>query len=69
MSPVPPPPSSASSKQWRMAVSAPLASSGGSVTAVPMIWVMIVGVAGSLFAYLVLARPSADRTIESSPTH
>ena len=52
-----------------LAVSAPLASSGGSVTAVPMIWVMIVGVAGSLFAYLVLARSSADRTIESSPTH
>jgi DHA1 family bicyclomycin/chloramphenicol resistance-like MFS transporter len=51
-----------------MAVSAPLASSGGSVTAVPMIWVMIAGVAGSLFAYLVLARPSADRTVEPSPT-
>ena len=51
-----------------MAVSAPLASSGGSVTAVPMIWVMIAGVAGSLFAYLVLARPSANRAIESSPT-
>ena len=51
-----------------MAISAPLASSGGSVTAVPMIWVMIAGVAGSLFAYLVLARPSADRTTESSPT-
>jgi DHA1 family bicyclomycin/chloramphenicol resistance-like MFS transporter len=45
-----------------MAVSAPLASSGGSVTAVPMIWVMIAGVAGSLFAYIVLARPSATRT-------
>ena len=47
-----------------MAVAAPLASSGGSVTAVPMIWVMIAGVAGSLFAYLIIARPSADRTIE-----
>jgi hypothetical protein len=33
-----------------------------------MIWVMIVGVVGSLFAYLVLAPPSADRTIEPSPT-
>jgi hypothetical protein len=33
-----------------------------------MIWVMIAGVVGSLFAYLVLARPSADRTIEPSPT-
>jgi hypothetical protein len=33
-----------------------------------MIWVMITGVAGSLFAYLVIARPSADRTVESSPT-
>jgi Major Facilitator Superfamily len=51
-----------------MATSAPLASSGGGATAVPMIWVMIAGVAGSLFAYLVLARPSADRTIEPSPT-
>src|SRR5215203_604551 len=51
-----------------MATSAPLASSGGGVTAVPMIWVMIAGVAGSLFAYLVLARPSAGSTIESSPT-
>ena len=51
-----------------MATSAPLASSGGSETAVPMIWVMIAGVAGSLFAYLVIARPSAGRTIESSPT-
>jgi hypothetical protein len=29
---------------------------------------MIAGVAGSLFAYLVLARPSADRTIEPSLT-
>ena len=43
-----------------MATFAPLASSGGSTTAVPMIWVMIVGVAGSLFAYLVVARPSID---------
>ena len=50
-----------------MAVSAPLASSGGSVTAVPMIWVMIAGVAGSLFAFLVLARPSAERTTEAEP--
>ena len=37
-----------------MAVSAPLASSGGSVTAAPMIWVMIAGITGSLLAYLVL---------------
>jgi Major Facilitator Superfamily len=51
-----------------MATSAPLASSGGAATAVPMIWVMIAGVAASLFAYLVLARPSADRTIEPSLT-
>jgi GABA permease len=41
-----------------MALSAPLASSGGAQTAVPMIWVMLVGVAGSLFSYLVVARPS-----------
>jgi MFS transporter, DHA1 family, multidrug resistance protein len=51
-----------------MATSAPLASSGGGVTAVPMIWVMIVGVTGSLLAYLVLARPASDSTIEPSPT-
>ena len=42
-----------------MAVSAPLASSGGAETAAPMIWVMIVGTVGSLFAFLVIARPSA----------
>lgn len=47
-----------------LAVSAPLASSGGARTAVPMIWVMLVGVAGSLLAYLVLARPSADRAVK-----
>ena len=52
-----------------MADAAPLASSGGGVTAEPMIWVMIAGVAGSLFAYLVLARPSGDDTIEPSPTN
>ncbi len=46
-----------------MAVSAPLASSGGAATAVPMIWVMITGVAGSIFAFLVLSRPSAGRTV------
>ena len=45
-----------------MATSAPLASSGGAATAVPMICVMIVGVVGSLFAYLVIARPVADRS-------
>jgi len=50
-----------------MATSAPLASSGGAANAVPMIWVMIAGVAGSVFAYLVLARPSADRVVEPSP--
>jgi MFS transporter, DHA1 family, multidrug resistance protein len=51
-----------------MATSAPLASSGGGDTAAPMIWVMIAGVAGSLFAYLIVARPSADRTLEASPS-
>jgi DHA1 family bicyclomycin/chloramphenicol resistance-like MFS transporter len=35
-------------KAVAMAISAPLASSGGGATAVPMIWVMIVGVVGSL---------------------
>ena len=39
-----------------MATSAPIASSGGAITAVPMIWVMIVGLAGSLFSYFVLTR-------------
>ena len=39
-----------------MAVCAPLASAGGAETAVPMIWVMLVGLAGSLTAYLVVAR-------------
>ncbi|MBK8447326.1 MAG: multidrug effflux MFS transporter [Micropruina sp.] len=43
-----------------MAVSAPLASSGGAETAVPMIWVMLVGVAGALVAFLVVARPRPD---------
>jgi len=51
-----------------MATSAPLASSGGAATAAPMICVMIAGLAGSLFAYLVLARPSADRAGEPLPT-
>ena len=44
-----------------MAVSAPLASSGGGTTAVPMIWVMLVGLSGSLFCFLVVARPRAGR--------
>jgi len=51
-----------------MAVSAPLASSGGASTAVPMIWVMLVGVAGSLFFYLVVARPAVDRRVEPAST-
>lgn len=41
-----------------MAVSAPLASSGGAETAAPMIWVMIAGTVGSLFAFVVVARPA-----------
>jgi DHA1 family bicyclomycin/chloramphenicol resistance-like MFS transporter len=45
-----------------MAVSAPLASSGGGETATPMIWVMLVGVVGAVFSYLVLARPSVPTT-------
>ena len=44
-----------------MAVAAPLASSGGPTTAVPMIWVMIVGIVGSLFSFLVLARTRSNR--------
>jgi DHA1 family bicyclomycin/chloramphenicol resistance-like MFS transporter len=47
-----------------MAVSAPLASSGGAATAAPMIWVMLVGVVGSLFSYLVVARPAGRRIAE-----
>jgi hypothetical protein len=42
-----PGPGAAVDRVW--AVAAPLASSGGDATAVPMIWVMIAGVAGSLF--------------------
>jgi DHA1 family bicyclomycin/chloramphenicol resistance-like MFS transporter len=44
-----------------LAISAPLASSGGARTAVPMIWVMLVGVTGAGLAYLVLARPASRR--------
>jgi DHA1 family bicyclomycin/chloramphenicol resistance-like MFS transporter len=51
-----------------MAVSAPLASSGGAHNAAPMIWVMLAGLAGSLFAYLVVARPTADRAVEPART-
>jgi MFS transporter, DHA1 family, multidrug resistance protein len=43
-----------------MAIAAPLASSGGATTAVPMIWVMIVGIVGSLFSFLVLARTRSN---------
>jgi DHA1 family bicyclomycin/chloramphenicol resistance-like MFS transporter len=39
-----------------MATSAPIASSGGAGSAVPMIWVMMVGIVGSLLSYLLLAR-------------
>lgn len=46
-----------------MAISAPLASSGGGQTAVPMIWVMLTGLVGSLLAYLVIARPSRTESI------
>ncbi len=42
-----------------MATSAPLASSGGGETAVPMIAVMLVGVVGSVTSFLVLARPKS----------
>ena len=40
-----------------LAVSAPVASSGGAVTAAPMIWAMIIGVLGAAVAYLFVARP------------
>ena len=46
-----------------MATSAPIASSGGATTAVPMIWVMITGIGGSLFSYLALARPRSDQSV------
>ncbi len=46
-----------------IAVSAPLASSGGGVPAVPMIGVMIAGVTESLLAALLLAR------LGPSPSH
>jgi DHA1 family bicyclomycin/chloramphenicol resistance-like MFS transporter len=51
-----------------MATSAPIASSGGATTAVPMIWVMIVGIAGSLFSYLVLARRRSDPAADPRST-
>jgi DHA1 family bicyclomycin/chloramphenicol resistance-like MFS transporter len=35
---------------------APIASSGGGETAVPMVWVMIVGSATAWLAYLLMAR-------------
>lgn len=39
-----------------MAVSAPLASSGGATTAVPMIVVMLLGVTGAITAFLLAGR-------------
>ena len=39
-----------------MAVSAPLASSGGGTTAVPMILVMLFGILGALACYILLTR-------------
>ena len=51
-----------------MATAAPLASSGGSVTAVPMILGHDRRRRRLDFAYLVIARPSAVRALESSPT-
>ena len=50
-----------------MAVSAPLASSGGAVTAAPMIWIMLAGVAGAVLSYLVVARPPVQRPVEPAP--
>jgi MFS transporter, DHA1 family, multidrug resistance protein len=49
-----------------MAVAAPIASSGGATTAVPMIWVMIAGIVGSLFSFLVLTR-AGSRPAGSRP--
>lgn len=47
-----------------MAISAPLASSGGGASARPMVYVMIVGIIGSLLSFLLLAHP--DRTSRTS---
>lgn len=41
-----------------LSISAPLASSGGTATAVPMVWVMVAGITGAIVSFLVLARPS-----------
>lgn len=49
-----------------LAISAPLASSGGAVSAAPMIWVMLVGVTGSLVSYLVIARPPAEQRSQAA---
>ena len=47
-----------------LAISAPLASSGGGQTAAPMIWVMLIGVIGSLACFLVVARTRAEPTVD-----
>ncbi|WP_127841978.1 hypothetical protein [Actinomyces wuliandei] len=43
------------------ATAAPLASSGGSDTAVPMVVVMVVGVTGAWAAYTVVGRTTQKR--------
>ena len=47
-----------------LAISAPLASSGGGQTAAPMIWVMLIGVTGSLACFLVVARTRPEPTVD-----
>lgn len=46
-----------------LAVSAPLASSGGTESAAPMIWVMLAGVVGSLLCFLTLSRTTPDASV------
>lgn len=43
--------------------SAPLASSGGSTTAVPMVVVMIVGIVGAWLSYLLVGRVAEERRL------
>jgi DHA1 family bicyclomycin/chloramphenicol resistance-like MFS transporter len=45
-----------------LALSAPLASSGGTTTAVPMVIVIVIGVLGATGSHIAAQRPSITRT-------
>ena len=46
-----------------MGVAAPLASSGGATSAVPMVIVMVVGVTGAWCAFLLVGRLAPQRAL------